>query len=266
MRLKPPFPYLGSKSRLAPKIIDLLPDHTHYVEPYAGSLSVLLAKPRSVAETINDRDGSIANLWRVIRDHPAELEQAMRLTPHSHEEYYAAVAEPKSDDPVEWARRTLTKLWQGTTRTTQHGGMWAKYVTYQPRSISFPEQMARMADRVQPVADRLSGVSIDQRDALKMIQKYGRSKSTLLYLDPPYLPRTRSGSSYPYDMTEEDHENLLDVITGIPAKVILSGYRSSLYDAALEDWERHEYPAFAGGRGTPMAKRTETVWVKPCHS
>ncbi|MDK8505548.1 DNA adenine methylase [Corynebacterium accolens] len=265
MRIKPPFPYLGSKARLAPKIVNLLPDHTHYVEPYAGSLSVLLAKPRSVAETINDSDRNLINLWRIIRDHPQELADKLALTPHSPIEYYGALRDlPDTDDPIEQARRTLTILTQGVSRTTEHGGMWARYINYQPKGINLPRQLDRFTDRILPAAQRLHGVSIDSRPALEAITMYGRSKNVLLYLDPPYLPSTRSGSSYPYDMTTEDHEELLATITSIKAKVVISGYASRLYDEALDGWERHEFAAQARGMGPTSSPRTEIVWVKPC--
>ncbi|MCA1670926.1 MAG: hypothetical protein LC799_01530, partial [Actinobacteria bacterium] len=52
----PPFTYLGSKVTLAAAIACLLPPHEHYVEPYGGSLAVLLAKRPSRMETVNDLD------------------------------------------------------------------------------------------------------------------------------------------------------------------------------------------------------------------
>ena len=55
--LKPPFTYFGGKLTLAERIAALLPPHQHYVEPFAGSLAVLLAKPPSPMETVNDLDG-----------------------------------------------------------------------------------------------------------------------------------------------------------------------------------------------------------------
>ncbi|WP_151530550.1 MULTISPECIES: DNA adenine methylase [Corynebacterium] len=262
---KPPFPYLGSKVSMARRIIELMPDHTHYVEPYAGSLGVLLAKPRSVAETAGDADHQLLNLWRTIRDHPAELAAAMRLTPHSRAEYYGALRDlPDTDDPVENARRTLTVLLQGTSRTTMHGGMWARYVKYTPSSRSLPSQLDAFADRIQPVADRLAGVSLDDRGAIGMIQKYGKSPTTLLYLDPPYPHVTRSGTAYPYDLNDDDHQELLDVITTVEAQVLISSYPNRMYDTALDGWDRFEFPSQAGGRGTRHAPRTEVVWRKPC--
>ncbi len=69
----PPMAYFGGKTRLAARIVELLPPHEHYVEPFAGSLAVLLAKPLSRMETVNDLDGDIMTFWRVLRDRPEEL-------------------------------------------------------------------------------------------------------------------------------------------------------------------------------------------------
>ena len=81
--LRPPFEYYGGKTHLAPKIAALLPPHDHYVEPFAGSLAVLLAKEPSRAETVNDLDGDLVTFWRVLRDRPHDLAWAAAMTPHS---------------------------------------------------------------------------------------------------------------------------------------------------------------------------------------
>jgi len=57
----PPFTYFGGKTRLAEKIVATFPAHGHYVEPFAGSLAVLLAKPRSRMETVNDIASYVSN-------------------------------------------------------------------------------------------------------------------------------------------------------------------------------------------------------------
>src|SRR5690606_27445667 len=99
-----PFAYYGGKTTLADKIVQLLPEHDHYVEPFAGSLAVLLAKPRSAMETVNDLDGDLMTFWRVLRDRPEDLARVCSLTPHSRAEHQAAYDLGVADD-LERARR-----------------------------------------------------------------------------------------------------------------------------------------------------------------
>lgn len=89
MSIRPPFAYFGGKTTLASKIAALLPPHKHYVEPFAGSLAVLLAKDRAPHETVNDIDGNLMTFWKVLRDRPRELAEVCALTPHSRGEYLA---------------------------------------------------------------------------------------------------------------------------------------------------------------------------------
>ncbi len=75
---KAPFPWFGGKSRAAPLVWELLGDVPHYVEPFAGSLAVLLNRPHQAnrsyfSETVNDLDGVIVNAWRAIQWHPDEV-------------------------------------------------------------------------------------------------------------------------------------------------------------------------------------------------
>ncbi len=69
--IKAPFPWFGGKSRAAPLIWSRLGEVDNYVEPFAGSLAVLLGSPRIArTETVNDKDGFIANFWRAVAADP----------------------------------------------------------------------------------------------------------------------------------------------------------------------------------------------------
>lgn len=74
--LKAPFPYFGAKSRAAHLMWERFGDTPNYVEPFAGSLAVLLARPHEPkTETVNDLDGLLSNAWRAIRLCPDEVAQ-----------------------------------------------------------------------------------------------------------------------------------------------------------------------------------------------
>lgn len=253
--MKPPMPYSGGKQRIATAIANLLPPHQSYVEPFAGALSVLLAKEPSPMETVNDIDGDLVAFWRVLRDHPDDLERACALTPHSRAEYLASRDRPADIDDVERARRVWVHLSQSRgARMTRSGWRFVHGGNRFPLAAYLDGYLARIA----PAAERLKHVSLECRDALDVIDAYGRPDA-VLYVDPPYLSEVRDGAQYAHEFgTWEQHDGLLDALQRTPAAVALSGYAHPLYDQRLSDWERHTFPTL-NMRGSA---RTEVVWVR----
>lgn len=88
--MKPVLKYPGSKWTLAEWIVGHLPAHRVYCEPFFGSGAVFFTKPPSKLETINDLDGEVVNLFRVLRDRPDDLAAAAALTPYAREEHTLA--------------------------------------------------------------------------------------------------------------------------------------------------------------------------------
>src|SRR5262245_64280770 len=92
-RVRGPLKWHGGKSRLASRIVELMPPHLHYVEPYAGGLAVLLARPPAdVSEVVNDIDGELSTFWEVIRDEGtfARFRRAVEAVPFSEAEWLEA--------------------------------------------------------------------------------------------------------------------------------------------------------------------------------
>ncbi|MFI1194020.1 DNA adenine methylase [Micromonospora sp. NPDC020750] len=259
---RPPFPYYGGKQMLADRILPLLPPHEHYVEPYAGSLALLLAKPRTAFETVNDLDGNLVNFWRVLRERSDELEEACGLTPHARAEHAEAMdleAYP-TDDPVERARRTWVLLTQGQSGGTGRRTGWRFFVNPSGSVFSMPKYLEAYVERFGPAVARLFGVSIECRPALDVITTYGRCPGVLLYVDPPYVHSTRKGRGYRHEMTDDDHRALAVVLREAKATVVLSGYPSGMYDLELyPDWHRVQL-ATGTGNGGEWRDRTEVLW------
>jgi hypothetical protein len=75
--MKAPFPWFGGKSRIASQIWQAFGDVTNYVEPFAGSLAILLSRPHAPqTETVNDSDGLLVNFWRAVQADPEAVAHA----------------------------------------------------------------------------------------------------------------------------------------------------------------------------------------------
>jgi DNA adenine methylase len=258
--VRPPIVYLGGKIRLADRLLALMPEHGHYVEPFAGSLAVLLAKPRAPHETVNDRWGALMTFWRVLREQPDALAEQCALTPHSRAEHASC---RDLDDPtlpdLERARRVWVRLTQGRAGVPGATG-WRHYQAPAGSCGSMPDYLAGYVRRIPPAARRLLGVSLECRPALDVIADYGRHDGVLLYVDPPYLGQTRSDGSYAVEMsTPTEHTELAAALLQCRASVFLSGYPDPLYDNLYADWHRVEIPT-ATGQGGKSDARTEVVW------
>jgi DNA adenine methylase len=258
--MKPPLCYYGGKILTGPSIAAVLPAHTHYVEPFAGSFAVLMAKPPSAHETANDLDGDLMLFWRVLRERPQDLARACALTPHSRAEWEAC-ADLDTADEVERARRLWVRLTQSRTGRLRRAG-WRHYVDPAGCSVGMPGYLDGYAARILPAAQRLKNVTLECRPALEVIAKYGAHPDVLLYVDPPYLGSTRSNDrAYRHElMTSAEHTELAEALHGCRAAVVLSGYPSDLYDRDLyPTWYRHTIPASTGQGGT-WQSRTEVLW------
>jgi DNA adenine methylase len=257
--MKPPFAYFGGKTRLATQIAATFPPHEHYVEPFAGSLAVLLAKPRSRMETVNDLDGDLMTFWRILRDHPTDLAHVCALTPHSRAEHLQAYELNDTPTDLERARRVWTLLTQGRGGQIRRTG-WRHYVDPAGSVTSMPDYLAGYINRIAPAAARLAGVSLECQPALDLIDRYGRSPRVLLYVDPPYLGTTRVSGGYRHDMrTDTAHRDLAAALHDCRAAVILSGYASPLYDELYADWRVTRINTTTGQGGTRQ-ERTEVLW------
>jgi DNA adenine methylase len=267
--MRPPIAYHGSKTTIADQIVAAMPAHQHYVEPFAGSLSVLLAKPPAVHETVNDLDGDLMTFWRVLRDHPDELARVCALTPHSRQERHAAVEwinSPASDrvtlPELEVARMVWVCLSQGRAGVLRRTG-WKYYINPAGNSsIGMPGYLEAYVERMAPIAERLHNVSLDARPALDMIRTYGVHEDVLLYVDPPYLGSARSDNprQYRHEMNKEtEHRELAEALTACRASVVLSGYPSPLYDELYDGWHvsKINTATYQGGK---RGDRTEVLW------
>ncbi|WP_454231374.1 DNA adenine methylase [Mycolicibacterium fortuitum] len=256
--LRPPFAYFGGKQKIAATIAAMLPEHTHYVEPYAGGLSVLLAKKPSRLETVNDLDGDIVHFWRMLRERPEQLARHCALTPHSRAERKAAMNRPADLDDLERARRIWICLAQGRTGTLRPTG-W-RFDSADFAHTSMPRRLDGYVRRMESVAERIRSVSLECRAGLDMITAYGKGRRTLMYVDPPYVGDVRERNYRNEMLSPAEHRELAESLHSCAATVVLSGYASTLYDNELyADWYRVELTT-ATSQGGVYKGRTEVLW------
>ena len=272
-----PLKWHGGKSYLASKIVAMMPTHTHYVEPFAGGLSVLLAKEsEGVSEVVNDSHRDLTNFWEVLRlwTKFVQFKRDAETIPFSESAYdravqrlaqpWAAATTPASlDDVIERAvaffvacRQSLAGRMQGfatLSRTRTRRGMNEQASAW-----------LTTVDGLEAVHERLRRVVILNRDALDVIRQQD-GPATLFYLDPPYLHATRATvGEYAHEMDDEQHAELLAALGEIKGRFLLSGYRSELYDEAAAgcDWHRRDFdlPNNSAG-GATKRRMIESVWT-----
>ena len=260
---RPILRYHGGKWRSAARIIAHFPPHRIYTEPFGGAASVLLRKPRSYAEVYNDLDGEIVNLFRVLRSptQARELIRILKLTPFARAEFELSYI--TADDPIEQARRTVTRSFMGFASTVT--GKWSTgFRSNSNRSGTTPaHDWHNYPDALLAAVERLRGVVIENRPALDVMQAHD-GPQTLHYIDPPYPYETRNkrwaGNAYRHEMTDDDHRELATALRGVEGMVVISGYSCALYDDELyPDWGRISFNTRADG----AQKRTEVLWISP---
>lgn len=245
--------YPGGKWRISKWIISHFPEHKVYCEPFFGSGGVFFKKEPSYLETINDIDGDIVNLFRVCREQPEELAAAINLTPFARDEFVSCY-ETAVPDKVERARRTVVRFHQSFGTSNSSKNSWKNTQTSGgPRCATMWNYLP---DTVIECCQRLKNAQIENIDALKLIERYNDEK-TLIYCDPPYLQGLRKKNMYACEFTNEQHEEMLNVLVQTKSKVILSGYDNEMYNGILKGWRTDEIITTA----QMGLHRTEKLWM-----
>ena len=223
-----------------------------------GSAAVLLRKPPSKLEIANDLDGRVVAFFRVLRERPAELVEALRLTPW-HEQEYRQSLEQSADD-LEEARRLFLSSWASVRGGPYPGPgdfRWQKTQTRRSSAVSDVAELSHLL----AAAERLRNVQFLQRDGLAVIRKM-RATGGLLYCDPPYLPETRKRKkAYRHEPGREWHVELAELLHEHSGPVVLAGYASGLYAELYEEsgWQRVERRQGTNSGGSAV----ECLWLSP---
>lgn len=257
-------PWYGGKQYLVNDLLSLLPQqHEVYVEVFGGAAAVLFGKPPSPVETYNDLDSGLVNFFRVLRDprRAQQLRQQLDLTPYAREEWSECCATwLDAPDEVEMARRWYMAVQGSFGKHLGSGTGWSFSKT---RGHDKAHSFRAAIDELPRFTERLRHVQVDHDSFERVIRRYDGAE-TLLYCDPPYLPETRTRADrYRHELTREDHQRLLDMLHHAAGMVLLSGYRSEMYDLALAGWQRVDINTHVWSANGMRPKRTECVWLNP---
>ncbi len=217
VRVAPLAPYLGGKFRLSKRIIDKIEQipHKTYAEPFVGMGGIFLRRTQiPKAKVINDINGELVNLYRIVQRYPEELCRSIEFRLAARQEF-----ERLSKTPPE----TLTDIERAARFLYLQSVAFGGKVTGQAFGVSIDRparfNFVKMQERIRTVAERLAGVTIERQDFETFIKHYD-SKDTLFYLDPPYWGNeTDYGKGIFY---RADFERLKNVLKTIKGRFILS--------------------------------------------
>lgn len=297
--LAAPFPYFGGKRLAAPIVWQHLGDPSGYVEPFAGSAAVLLARPsfkgRRV-ETLNDADGWLVNAWRAIQLSPTDV-AAHAHGPVTEIDYHARLAwlqERRTPDLVAWLEgdpenhdAKAAGWWlyvlacgigdpfgpgpwrvvDGHLRKLPHLGNAGQGVNRELPHLGDAGQ--GLVDYLTRLAARLTRVRVTCGDWKRVVQPSvtrsgaGGDGSRAIFLDPPYAT---SGDLYAHTDT--------DVATRVrewcatapnDLRIILCGYDTEHDELTTAGWRRVQGKAGGGAGYSTRADngRRERLWLSP---
>jgi DNA adenine methylase len=260
-KVRSPLKTHGGKSYLARQINALMPPTRAFAEHYAGGMSVGLNLDPPAYHLANDLDPELMGFWRSLQSADGGTLDAIRGLAYSEATFRRAKGRP--GDPLAFlvrnrmSRDTLGKDFSWSERLrgfTRPGG-------------PFPgdrNAWETIVEKLPRIVERLAPIELTCRDGLESIRAVDaeHGPDVVHYVDPPYLHSTRSAPrAYAREMTDDQHAALLATLRTVRGAVLLSGYRSALYDAELADWHRAEFEiANHSGQGRAKQRRVEYLW------
>lgn len=189
----PIVPWIGGKRRLAKRILPLFPAHECYVEPFAGGAALYFMKPPSDVEVLNDVNGELVNLYRVIKHHLEEFVRQFKWALVSRQIYgWLKVTPEETLTDIQRAARFyyLQKMAFGAKVANQTFGT----ATTAPPRLN----LLRLEEELSTANLRLSRTYIEHLPWAECVRRYDRPH-TLFYLDPPYWETTGYGVDFGLD-------------------------------------------------------------------
>lgn len=222
LNLKTPISYYGGKQKLATKIIELIPKHTLYCEPFLGGAAVFFAKQASNVEVINDTNKELINFYKVVQNDFVGLEKEIRISLHSRDLHRKASVIYNHPDMFSEIKRAWA-VWVLSAQS--FSAQLDASFGYDKGKNTTTKKIINNRDRfTEEMAIGMQNVCLESADALYVIKSRDTEES-FFYCDPPYF---NSDCGHYDGYSEQDFENLLKLLSGIKGKFLLSSYPSPL--------------------------------------
>ena len=208
----PLIPWIGGKRRLAKHLLPVFPAHSCYVEPFCGAAALYFMKPPADSEVLNDINGDLVSLYRVIKHHPEEFIRQFKWALSGRQIYEwlkATPVEPLTD--IQRAARFyyLQKLGFGGK---VDGRTFGTATTSPPRF-----NLMRIEEDLSAAHLRLSRTYIEHLEWSECIRRYDRPH-TLFYCDPPYWGTEGYGVTF----SLEEYDRMAELARTIKGHMVIS--------------------------------------------
>lgn len=241
---RPLVPWIGGKRRLASRILPLFPAHTCYVEPFCGAAALFFLKAPSEVEVLNDVNGDIVNLYRVVKTHLEEFVRQFKWALTSRE-----IFRWLDDTPPE----TLTDIQRAARfyylQRLCFGGK-VESRTFGTATTSTPKlNLLRLEEDLSQAHLRLSSTYVEHMEWDRCIERYDRPH-TLFYCDPPYWGTEGYGVTFGL----EQYTRMADLARSIEGRMVISvndiePMREAFAGLPMERLDIH-YSVGGAGRGS----------------
>lgn len=212
MKTTPILPWIGGKRRLAKHILPLFPEHGCYVEPFCGAAALYFMKPPADVEVINDINGDLINLYRVVKHHLEEFVRQFKWALSSRQIYeWSKATPPEPLTDIQRAARFyyLQKLSFGGK---VEGRTFGTATTTPPRL-----NLLRLEEDLSAAHLRLSRTYVEHLEWSECVRRYDRPH-TLFYMDPPYW----GTEGYGVDFGLDQYDRMAAIARSAKGKVIIS--------------------------------------------
>jgi DNA adenine methylase len=235
MSTNPIIPWLGGKRRLADKLFALFPPHECYVEVFCGGAALLFRRPEPApVEVINDINGELVNLYRVVQNHLEEFMRQFRWAVSSRQIFqWQQQAVPETLTDIQRAARFFY---------LQHHAFGGKVdgQTFGTATTARAVNLLRIEETLSAAHLRLAGVCVEKLSWQECINRYDRPH-TFFYLDPPYWQVQGYGVPFEFGQYEQiaeimrtcrgkamlsinDHPDIRAVFAGFPTQTLSIKY------------------------------------------